>query len=258
MRKVLVGVTMYNCENQIENVYLGLKDLIDNLDSSHFAIEEVIFLDNQSTDLTVQRAQSIIPANSIFKVCKNIENYGLGGSHKSLFLYARSKQIKYVAIVHGDNQADSFELKTLLDISSQNNFCTVLGARFMKSKSLLGYSYFRTIGNRGLNLVYSFILNKKIYDLGSGLNLFNVAEMHLERVLLFDDHFTFNMDLLINLVCQKIDFKYTPIRWKSEDEVSNAKTLQVGWTSLIKILKWSVFKENIWQGTAKKYIFNFI
>lgn len=258
VNKVIIGITMYNCSNQIEKVYNSLSQFMLKFDSRKFSIEKIIFLDNHSTDNTLEKIKEIVQADPLYCVCQNTENYGLGGSHKSLFLYAKSIQAQHVAIVHGDNQAEAQELTAFFDLAEQNNCCTVLGARFMDLKYLIGYSYLRIFGNCILNLLYSIALRQKVYDLGSGLNLFNISQLDFDRVLLFDDEFTFNMDLLIYILSHKIKYQYIPITWRSDDEVSNIKVLNVGRKALLKILKWSIFQENIWQGVAKKYIFNFI
>lgn len=249
---------MYNCADQISKVYTSLKQFRLQFDSNIYSIEKIIFLDNHSQDNTVGTIKELIKDDPLCSVGKNNENYGLGGSHKSLFLYAQSVQAQHVVIVHGDNQAEARELVNIFKLSELNNCCTVLGARFMDLKFLVGYSVLRTLGNRVLNLIYSFVLKQKIYDLGSGLNLFNISDINFERVLLFDDRFTFNMDLLIYLLNQKMQVKFVPITWRSEDEISNVKIFEVGQRALFKIIKWSLFKEKIWQGSLKKYIFKVV
>ena len=96
----------------------------------------------------------------------------------------------------------------------------------------------------------------KVSDLGSGLNFFNISDFNFDQVLLFDDRFTFNMDLLIYILSCNFKYKFVPITWRSEDEVSNVKIFSVGWKALAKIVNWSIFQENIWQGPLKKYRFN--
>ena len=258
MYRVIIGITMYNCADQIGKVYTSLKQFRLQFDSNIFSIEKIIFLDNQSRDNTVATIKELIIDDPLCCVGKNAENYGLGGSHKCLFLYAQSVQAQHVVIVHGDNQADAQELESIFKLSEMNNCCTVLGARFMKLKNLTGYSVLRTLGNRGLNLMYSLFLNQKVYDLGSGLNLFNISSLDLKQVLLFDDRFTFNMDLLIYILSRKIQVKFIPIKWRSEDEISNVKIFEVGQRALFKIIKWSLFKEKIWIGPLKKYIFKVV
>jgi hypothetical protein len=95
----------------------------------------------------------------------------------------------------------------------------------------------------------------KIEDLGSGLNLINLNQLDMKKMICFDDDFTFNMDLLIYLVAHSKKTSYFPITWKCEDEVSNARAINVGLNSLIKIIKWAFFKEKIWKNKSTSYYF---
>lgn len=171
-------------------------------------------------------------------VAKNQSNLGLGGSHKALFSYALNNGYDFVAVVHGDNQANALELAGMIEVSRTNGDATVLGSRFMNNSQLINYSLHRIVGNTVLNGVYSLILGRRISDLGSGLNLFNMSHLKDQNFFHFDDQFTFNMDVVIHLSSRSTNFVFHPISWKSEDEVSNAPSFKVGWRALMKILKW--------------------
>ena len=258
MYKILIGVPMYNCENQIGKVFQDLQVFLKNFKSLFFQIEQIIFLDNHSTDNSIGRIKSLMSSDSKFSVALNTENVGLGGSHKALFSYAQKNNFSHVAIVHGDHQANATELLALIQMSERHHFRTILGSRFSHLSRRTGYSKVRTLGNCALNLIYSIFLQRPIQDLGSGLNLFCVTELDLKLIEKFDDQFTFNMDLIIYLSRSETNLLYFPISWKSENEFSNAKIYRVGWITLLKIVNWTIYREKIWKGDAKPCIFKIV
>lgn len=261
MKKLIIMVPCYNCERQAVRVAFAIDDFLSKSKSCDFKIDKIFFVDNRSTDQTVSELNRAIPKlenSSFFCVAQNEVNYGLGGTHKSIFDYALKNVIDFVAVVHGDNQSNARELETLLRLSAQNNFATILGSRFSRGSQLLNYSKSRSWGNVLLNQVYSFVLKRKIEDLGSGLNVFNMRCFEDRAFLQFDDHFTFNMDVLIHLIANQHDILFAPISWKTEDEVSNALSWKVGSASLVKILSWRLKKDDIWrqQNTRSTYKFS--
>lgn len=260
-------VPCYNCELQAVRVASTLDGFLstfkDSSASSSWNIEQILFIDNHSKDKTVAELKKTITHfkhKELFHVAQNEHNYGLGGSHKSVFCYALAHNIDYVAVVHGDNQADARELLRLIEVSQQNNGATVLGSRFSPDSRRINYSQTRSWGNMALNRVYSLLLGREIHDLGSGLNIFNMAGFQNKIFLHFDDQFTFNMDLLIYLVNSSHPPCFTPISWKTEDEVSNALSWKVGARALDKIIKWAIWGQKIWRSPEKsqRYIFKIV
>ena len=243
MKKYLLAVPCYNCEKQIVRV-------INEVEKLNYIKElKVIFVDNRSEDFTLENIKKKINTNSNFSVVQNNENYGLGGSHKIIFSYAIEQSYDYVIILHGDNQARTNEIDLLININNKINIDAILGSRFMRKSKLIGYSKIRTYGNFFLNTIYTIFFKKIVKDLGSGLNLYNVDTLKKIDFLKFDDGFTFNMDMLIFMIRNKLNFKYIPITWVETDQVSNAKAVDVGFKTLKKIFI------NKYKGLNKNYFF---
>jgi dolichol-phosphate mannosyltransferase len=253
--RITVGVTCYNCENQITRAL----NEIDSILSSVPEIHEVLVLDNRSTDNTLKVAGDSLKSlkhSKKFKVFQNVKNVGLGGSHKIAFDLAHRSQSSHLLIFHGDHQASALDIQALVHKALQNNSSTCLGARFLDLSLLNGYSLIRTAGNIFLNILYSIFCRKKIYDLGSGLNLFKVSDFDLNAMQYFDDGFTFNMDLLLHMIEQKVFFTYHPIRWSTSDQISNARAVAVGFKTLTKLFSWLLgLKKNISQKYSTVMIF---
>ena len=169
--KILVFIPMYNCEKQIGRV---IDQLVGEIKPY---ISEAIIVNNRSTDngeqVVLEKLKNLNTDLSI-KLLRNNENYGLGGSHKVAFKYAIENNFDYIIVLHGDDQGNIADFIPLLKNQVHKKYDCCLGARFMKESKILGYSSFRTFGNKVYNLILSIFLGKRIYDLGSGLNCYNV------------------------------------------------------------------------------------
>lgn len=240
---IVVAIPAYNCANQIGRVIAGF-------DESLLArVREVVVIDNCSRDGTAEAAIAAakLIGNSKLHVVRNLENFGLGGSHKAAFSCAERIGADYVAILHGDNQATTQELHILIDtVEREPDLAAVLGSRFMSGARLSGYSMLRTVGNRGLNFVYTILAMRPTFDLGSGLNIFRLSDLSDRRYLHFSDHMTFNIDLLLDYYAKRSPLKFIPISWSETDQISNAKTFKVGWIALKALVRWRL-------GFAERY-----
>jgi len=185
---------------------------------------------------------------------QNDKNLGLGGSHKMAFLRGEKAKMDFVAILHGDNQAKTQELHNLIDIAEQGpELGAVLGCRFMKGSKLVGYNWKRTWGNRVINVIYSIVALRPSKDLGSGLNLFRLSDLEDHRYLGFDDRMTFNIDLLLDYYGKKTPLVFTPISWTEEDQVSNARNMNVAKIALRQLFSWRVGKLPLHPKSAVNY-----
>lgn len=245
MPKYLLAIPAYNCEKQITRVLNKLisdEILIEKLDA-------IIIIDNQSLDSTVQSALDVISGSKFqkkFKVLKNAKNYGLGGSHKVAFLWAKNLNFDYVAILHGDDQALPSDLKPLIrECDLDPSLDAALGSRFMRGSQRIGYSRMRTIGNIGLNSIFTLVTRRLTLDLGSGLNIFSSKKMNIDHIVSFPDSLIFNIQLLLYFFGSRAKIKYVPISWLEEDQISNAKNIKIGMGALNLLAKWIFSKNNI-------------
>lgn len=219
MSKTLLFIPCYNCEKQIVRVLAQIDKEIMAL------IDETIVVNNRSTDGTEQAVQEYITAHpeKNIKLLRNDDNYGLGGSHKVAFSYAIEKEFDRLIVLHGDDQGNIKDAIDVLHSDQLNHYDCLLGARFMKTSRLIGYSKFRQFGNRVFNLLFSITIGKKVYDLGSGLNIYNVDALKSEYYHQFADNLTFNCHMLLATNYYKQKIKFFPISWREEDQVSNVK-----------------------------------
>ena len=220
MEKILIFIPMYNCEKQIPRVIDRIADLKD--DQRLFA--GVIVVDNRSTDGSLQAAVEAIGKLSIpAKVLQNCDNYSLGGSHKVAFRYAVEQGYDYVVVLHGDDQGDIRDLIPHIKAGEHHKYDSFLGSRFSKGSRLIGYDRFRIFGNHVFNLYMTLCTGKSVRDLGAGLNIYKTAYLKSEFFLPFPNDLTFNVYLLLYGIYVRSAFRFFPITWREDDQISNAK-----------------------------------
>lgn len=218
--KILAFIPAYRCEAQISRVIDQFDEYVQQW------IDTVMVVDNRSPDNTV--AAAIERGKSRFTHCHfivlvNDNNYGLGGSHKAAFQYAIERDFDYLVVLHGDDQADIRDLIPELERGRHLDVDCLLGARFMRESRLQGYSRLRTAGNRVYNKLFSLVALRKIYDLGSGLNLYRLEAFRDFYYKRFPDDLTFNYVMLLASYFKGQQVRFFPISWREEDQISNVK-----------------------------------
>ncbi|MFA9375945.1 MAG: glycosyltransferase family 2 protein [Lachnotalea sp.] len=219
--KILLFIPGYNCEKQIVRVLGQLDEDILNY------IDKVIMVNNRSTDKTEDVVSDFIEKNANIPIAllRNDDNYGLGGSHKVAFDYAMENNYDYVIVLHGDDQGDIHDLKVVLKRKTYRKYDCCLGARFMNGSKLQGYSSFRTFGNVVYNMLFSVVVRKRIFDLGSGLNMYHVNILRDKFYGKFPDNLMFNYCMIMASDYYKHKIAFFPISWREDDQVSNVKML---------------------------------
>lgn len=218
--RILVFIPAYRCAAQVVRVLDQFDDRVQQW------VDTVMVVDNRSPDDTldaaVRRARERLHT-SRFIAWRNDDNYGLGGSHKAAFRYAVEQGFDYLVVLHGDDQADIRDLLPHLAAGTWRDVDCLLGARFMPGSRLQGYSLVRTLGNRVYNALFSGVALRRIYDLGSGLNMYRLAAYRDFYYKGFPDDLTFNYVMLLGSYHARQRVRFFPISWREEDQVSNVR-----------------------------------
>lgn len=237
--KILVFIPMYNCQKQITRVLGQLNQEILNY------VSEIIVINNRSTDdsenITIEycKQNPQLPV----KILRNKENYGLGGSHKVAFNYAIKNKFDYMITLHGDDQGQIVDFLPILKNLEYRKYDCCLGSRFMKGSKLEGYSKFRTFGNIVYNLLFSIGTGQKIYDLGSGLNMYKVDILRDQYYSKFKDNLMFNYYEILSHAYSDHKILFFPIVWKEEDQVSNVKMMNQATRTLLMLFSYVINKK---------------
>lgn len=248
--RILVVIPTYNCRSQI-------LQLLHSFKSHKVEPDEVFWIvDNQSIDGTFEEATQFIKKHGLKQIFayRAVQNNNLGGTHKIAFNEAIISKFDFVAIFHGDNQALIDDLRSMINLASRaEHKASILGARFMKGSVLVGYSRKRRIGNIILNSIFSLFTLRRLYDLGSGLNIYHVPDLKKINFVSFGDTLTFNYELILEMIRLDLTFSYMPISWKEEDQVSNAKNFKVFSSALLILARVKVPRRKDNLSNSKVY-----
>ena len=227
--RILLFIPAYNCEKQIVRVLESLKGEPEEY------FERIIVVNNRSTDKTEEAALEFKKNNPGLdvRVLRNRENYGLGGSHKVAFNYAVENGFDYVVVLHGDDQGNIRDFVPMLKRRLYRKYDCVLGARFMRGSKLVGYSMVRTVGNIIYDFLFAWVTGRRVFDLGSGLNMYSTKMLKNRFYQKFPDNLTFNYCMVMALDYYNQYERYYPISWSETDQVSNVKLGSQG----VKVLK---------------------
>jgi len=241
--RIMVFIPAYNCEKQITRVLAQF-----NHDVLQY-IQEIVVVNNCSTDNTENAAIGYARSHielPLTVLC-NEDNYNLGGSHKVAFQYAMDHNYDYLIVLHGDDQGNIQDIMPYLQTQSYCKYDSMLGARFLRKSKLVNYSKFRILGNHLFNCFISLCVGQRICDLGSGLNLYKVQYLKNHFYFFFPNTLTFNVYLLLYGIYAKSNFKFFPLTWREDDQVSNAKFFQQS-LEILKLVGAYVFN--------KRYLFS--
>ena len=119
---------------------------------------------------------------------------GLGASFKRSWIYLKNAGYESMIFLHGDDQAD---LQDYFYFENQHLAHVAFGARFMKSSKIINYSKKRHWMNLFLNSALSVITGKKIWELGSGLNVYKLNSISNDDIMMLSNHIAFDLELLI-------------------------------------------------------------
>jgi glycosyltransferase involved in cell wall biosynthesis len=234
--RILIGIPCYNCQNQITRVISKLEQKAQEL-----VFDQIVFVDNGSNDATLEtikkKQNSQGPLKNKIKVMQNQRNYGLGGTHKVIFNIAINEGYDWVIILHGDDQASIEDISPISSFALSHS-CTTLGARFLTESKLINYQFSRILGNRILNLIFSLVTLRPVYDLGSGLNIFKVEDLRELSLSTLTDFFNFNCELLLEFFSYRKKMLFYPITWSESDQVSNARNVKVALSMLKSLFNW--------------------
>ena len=221
---LLVVIPTFNCEKQIVRLIAKYSSIIE------LRGIETWIIDNGSSDFTLDAATRAKQENKMsnIKIFQTKQNNSLGGTIKIAFNSAVENGYDYVAILHGDDQAECHDLLGIWEmVKKGGRNCSILGTRFDSKSKLIGYSFKRIAGNKVLNMIYSAFLRKKLSDLGSGLNLYRVEDLKKVDYMFLSNSLFFNYQLMIHFAKQKMPFSFYPIIWKELDQKSNAQNFKI-------------------------------
>ena len=203
--KLSILIPAYNEEGLIAQVMQEIKSL--NLSLSGISEKEIILIDDGSTDRTVEKAASIIPAT---RVIRHVRNQGKGAALISGIAHATGD---IIIIQDADLEYSPSSYPALLKPIIEESADVVYGSRFLSQPhpSNMKMSYF--LANRFGNMLTNILCGTSLTDC---MTCFKVFKRHAIQGIKLESR-GFEIDPEITAKISKAGFKIkeVPIPYKA-------------------------------------------
>ncbi len=159
MMDVSIVIPVYNEEENIRPLYESLHTVLDALGKSY----EVVFVDDGSSDNTMDELQGIVDHDDAVRVVSLRRNFGQTAAFAAGFDHARGDVI---ITMDGDNQNDPADIPMMLE--KAKDFDLVSGWRKDRKDAML----LRKIPSRVANWLISTVTGVKLHDYGCSLKAY--------------------------------------------------------------------------------------
>jgi len=181
-------------------------------------VDEVILVDDGSTDRTVALAQALG-----LTVFVHPENRGYGGNQKTCYREALARGAEIVVMIHPDFQYDSRVIPIAVAIIELGNCDIVLGNRIRTRAEAIegGMPWYKYFANRALTITENLLLGQNLGDFHSG---FRVMRREVLETIPFErnsDDFVFDSQFLVQAVRFGFRLGDIPIPVRYFDEASS-------------------------------------
>lgn len=197
-----IVVPVYNEVECIDNTVKSLYSLIKNI-----KIElnlEVIFVDDGSTDGTLQKLRSILDNTNNFKLIVHTDNKGYGAALKTGILQS---SFDVVAITDADETYPNDKIFEFYEELKKNNYDMIVGARVGKNVKI---PLIRKPAKWLLNKLANYLVDNKIPDLNSGLRVMKKdSVINFKKIL--PDGFSFTTTITLSMLTNDYKVKYEKI-----------------------------------------------
>jgi glycosyltransferase involved in cell wall biosynthesis len=182
------------------------------------SIDEVILVDDGSTDRTVQVAREMG-----LTVIVHPQNRGYGGNQKTCYREALARGADIVVMIHPDYQYDSRVIPHAVGIIELGICDVVLGSRIRSRQEALagGMPVYKYLSNRFLTTVENVALGQNLGDFHSGFRVYRrevLEKIPFERN---SDDFVFDTQLLVQAVRFGFRLGDIPVPVRYFDEASS-------------------------------------
>ncbi len=186
-KKIIVVMPAYNAEKTIRRTYSDIpKDIVD----------EVIVIDDYSTDKTIETAKGVG-----LKVYAHDKNKGYGGNQKTCYQKAIKNGADIIIMLHPDYQYPPKLITAMAGLISSGMFDIVLGSRILGGYALKGgMPIYKYIANRFLSLFENLLLGQKLSEYHTGYRAFSKEVLELLPILENSDDFVFDNQILAQAV----------------------------------------------------------
>lgn len=160
-KKLVVVLPAYNAALTLEKTYSEIPfDIVD----------EVVLVDDASTDNTVEVAKKI----GLKHIISHEKNKGYGGNQKTCYDKALSLNADIVVMLHPDYQYTPLLISSMAHLIAKDLYPVVFGSRILGKGALKGgMPLYKYIFNRFLTLSQNILIGQKLSEYHTGYRAFS-------------------------------------------------------------------------------------
>lgn len=160
-------------------------------------VDEIILVDDASTDNTVEVAQSL----GIQHVLVHDENLGYGGNQKTCYATAVGLGADIVIMVHPDYQYTPKLIRAMASLIADDVFDCVLGSRILGVGALAGgMPVYKYVANRLLTFFQNLMVSYKLAEYHTGYRAFSRQVLTTLPLSDNSDDFIFDNQMLLQVI----------------------------------------------------------
>lgn len=182
-KKVVVVLPAYNAARTLERTYSEIPFEV---------VDEVLLVDDASTDATVKVAQELGIATLI-----HLTNRGYGANQKTCYTAALARGADIVVMLHPDYQYTPRLISPMAHLLATGEFDLVLGSRILGGKALSGgMPLYKYVGNRLLTFVENLLVGAKLSEYHTGYRAYSRTVLEAVPWQKNSDDFVFDNQIL--------------------------------------------------------------
>ncbi len=241
-KKIVVVMPAYNAEKTLEKTYSEIP---------HDIVDEVILIDDKSSDKTVEMAQKLGIDYYVHE-----KNKGYGANQKTCYLHALKKRADIIIMLHPDYQYPPKLIPAMAGLISSGMFDVVLGSRILGGYALKGgMPFYKYVANRFLTSFENIMLGAKLSEYHTGYRAFKKDVLLSLPILENSDDFVFDNEILAQIIYfnYKVGEITAPASYHSDaSSINLRRSIVYGVAVLGTVLKFILQK----IGIRKFQIFN--
>lgn len=183
-KKIIAVMPAYNAELTLEQTYR---------DMPHDIVDEVILVDDCSTDATAAMAKRLGIVTIVHE-----KNLGYGGNQKTCYRAALERGADIVVMVHPDYQYDPHLILPLCAMLTAGPYDIALGSRILGGGALKGgMPVWKYIANRFLTFAQNALIGAKLSEYHTGYRAFRSEVLRTLALEKNSNDFVFDNQMLV-------------------------------------------------------------
>jgi glycosyltransferase involved in cell wall biosynthesis len=234
--KVIAVMPAYNAARTLEPTVLDIPG---------GTIDEIILVDDASTDNTVEIAQKLG-----LTVIRHETNRGYGANQKTCYRLALDRGADIVIMIHPDYQYDSRLTPYLIGFLKEGFLDVMLGSRIRTRKEALsgGMPLYKYLANRTLTFIENILLGMNLSEWHTGFRAY--TRKVLETIPWHDNSDDFVFDSQVLVQCVSFGFRIgeipIPVRYHdTSSSINFRRSMKYGILTIVTALRFVLHRLHI-------------